>query len=168
MRPAPDLEAAMTRAIEELYPIDETGLRVYNPDGVRVVNISELLEITHDETYPDRRPDRAGSAESHGSCDEAQQDDAERPRGDSAARAPGRVCAGSCVQDQVERTSVTNRELPEQIDAVATTVRAISRATTRLRRSVAADAEELVDLERIVDGTVRTLRDLQQQIKERR
>jgi hypothetical protein len=34
MHQTPDLEAAMTRAIEDLYPIDaSTGLRIYNPDG---------------------------------------------------------------------------------------------------------------------------------------
>jgi hypothetical protein len=39
MRQTPDLEvrleAAMTRAIEELYSLDsETGLRIYNPEGL--------------------------------------------------------------------------------------------------------------------------------------
>lgn len=159
----------MARAIEALSPIDaETGLRLYNPDGIRVVNISELLEITHDETHPDRGPNRARPAEGRGSCCEAEQDDLERPRGDGAPRVPRRPRTRERVDGEHEGAPVRNCDLKWRLDTLARTLRGISRSTTRLRRFVTADAQQLVDLEGAVDAAIRSLRSLQRRTQEKR
>src|SRR5262245_57994694 len=110
MREAPDLEAAMTRAIEDLYPTDaSTGLRIYNPDGQRVVDITEPLEITYVETYSDRGEDRSGPPENRGTRDEAPQDDAQRPRRGGVARPPRRVRVGTAFEGHPEGAAVKDR-----------------------------------------------------------
>lgn len=173
MRQTPDLEvrleAAMMRAIEELYPLDsETGLRIYNPEGLRVVNIKQLLEITDDETHSDCRADRTRPAEGHCAHSEAPQDDVERRCRDGAPRVRRRPHAGERAEGQPEEASVTDPDLNQRLDALARTLRRIARATTRLRRSVAADAQQLVDLEGAVDVALGSLRSLQRQIGEQR
>jgi hypothetical protein len=47
-------------------------------------------------------------------------------------------------------------------------MREIARATTRLRRSLAADAQQLVDLEAAVGAAERLLRVVQRRAEERR
>lgn len=159
----------MARAIEDLYPIDAaTGLRIYNPDGQRVVDITELLEITHAETHSDCRADRSGPTESRGASDEAPQDNAKRSRGDGVARARGGTRARTAVEGHPEGVAVRDRDLKHRLDALARTLRRLSHATTRLRRSIAADAQQLVELEGALDGVVRLLRLLCRQLEERR
>ena len=63
---------------------------------------------------------------------------------------------------------MTGPDLNQRLDALARTLRRIARTTTRLRRSVAVDAQRLVDLDGIVDGTLRSLRSLQREIGEKR
>ena len=60
-------------------------------------------------------------------------------------------------------TSATeSRELdePATLDAVANRMQVVVGLTTELRRSITADVQTLVDLERAVDGVVRLLRDI--------
>jgi len=88
------LDALIVRASEALYPIDATtGLRVYNPEGVFVVNINELLETNHDEENSDRRSDRSGPAEGRGPRNEAEEDHLERAHRGGAEAAPRRAGA---------------------------------------------------------------------------
>jgi hypothetical protein len=59
---------------------------------------------------------------------------------------------------------MTPRDLRCRLDALAKTLRLISRSTTRPGRSVTVDAQQLVDLEGA--AAFRSLRALRQQIKE--
>ena len=102
------LNARIARANESLNPIDfKTGLRVYNPDGVPVVNINELLETNHDEADSDRRPDRSNPAEGRGPRGEAEEDHVDRAhRGcpDAVSRGAGTIARapdGAAEGDEV-------------------------------------------------------------------
>ena len=53
---------------------------------------------------------------------------------------------------------MTRRVLGRRLDALAHALRRISRSTTRLRRSLAVDAQTVVHLEGAVDGVIRSLR----------
>jgi hypothetical protein len=169
MPQTPDLEAAMARVIEDLYPIDATtGLRIYNPDGQRVVDITELVEITHAETHSDCCADRSGSTEGGGAGDEAPEDHAERTRGDGAACAGGEARAGTAVEGPPEGAAVRDRDLTHRLEPLARKLNRLSHATTRLRRSITADAQLLVELEGALDAVVRLLRLLSRRREERR
>lgn len=168
MHQTPDLEAAMVRAIEDLYQIDvSTGLRIYNPDGQRVVDITELLEITHAETHSDCRADRSGFTENGGARDEAPQDHVERARGDGAARARGGARARTPVEDHPEGARVNGPDFKPRLNALPRELRRRSQSTTRLRRSITADAQQLVELEGALDSADRLLRLLCRQLEER-
>lgn len=61
-----------------------------------------------------------------------------------------------------------DRDLPPQLDALAKKLARLSLATTRLRRSITADAQQLVELEGALDAIVRLLRLLHRQREARR
>jgi hypothetical protein len=64
---------------------------------------------------------------------------------------------------------VKDRELTRRLDALARTLPRLLHATTRLRRSIAADAQLLVGLEGgALDALVRPLRLWRQQLEGRR
>ena len=159
------LDRALVRAIDALYPVDpQTGVRVYNPEGVRATDTNERLERTDDQTDPDRRPHRPRPAEEDGSPHQAAEDHVERMRRSRTARARGGLRTGH-GDGQSEDVVVTTRELAEQLNTFAIGLKRISREVTTLRRSVTADAQRLVLLEGAVDAGVRVLRHLQRQIQ---
>jgi hypothetical protein len=55
------------------------------------------------------------------------------------------------------------RDSARQLDALARALRRISRETTRLHRSVAVDAQRLIDLEGATDAALRSMQRLQHQ-----
>jgi hypothetical protein len=63
---------------------------------------------------------------------------------------------------------VRDRDLKHRLAVLARRLRRLSHATTRLRRSIAADAQELVELEGALDAVVRLLRLLCRQLEGRR
>jgi hypothetical protein len=173
MRPIADrgtrLDAAMARAIDAVYPIDpETGLRLYNPDGVRTTDINQLLEMTHDQTDPDRGSYRTGPKEKCRSPRETPEDHVESNHRSRAARTRRRVRAARRIKTQHQGTAVNVEDSARQLDALARAPRRMSRETTRLRRSMAVDAQRLVNLEGATDGALRSLQRFQHQAKERR
>jgi hypothetical protein len=163
------LDAAMTQAIEALYPIDpQTGLRLYNPEGVRTTDINQLLEITDEQTHPDRRADRAGSPENCRSRRETAEDHIERARRSRAARVRRESRTQQPVQGERQSKRVNRRDVGRQLNVLATTLRRMSREMLGLRRSVTVDARRLVELECALGAGIRSLRRLQRQIEERR
>lgn len=56
---------------------------------------------------------------------------------------------------------MTNHDLARTLDAVANRMQVIAGLTTELRRSVSADAQNVIDLEGAVDSVVRLLRGIQ-------
>jgi hypothetical protein len=62
---------------------------------------------------------------------------------------------------------MTNRNLAHTLGAVANQIQAVVGLTSELRRSRGADAQNLVDLERAVDGVIRVRRHLQPKTLER-
>lgn len=67
-----------------------------------------------------------------------------------------------------EGTAVRDRDLPPQLDALAKKLASLSLATTRLRRSITEDAQQLVELQGALDAIVRLLRLLRRQREARR
>ena len=56
---------------------------------------------------------------------------------------------------------MTTHDLARTLDAVANRMQVITGLTTELRRSVNADAQNVIDLAVAVDSVVRLLRDIQ-------
>ena len=56
---------------------------------------------------------------------------------------------------------MTNNDLAHTLGAVANQMQVVAGLTTKLHRSIGADAQMLVDLESAVDGVIRLLRRLQ-------
>jgi len=117
-----------------LYPIDATtGLRVFNPDGVRIVNINDLLETHHDETDSNCGAHRSRPAAGSGSRHETEQNHVERARRHGAARVPRPLDGAHVAKGRGERAPMTNRALARRLNTLAKELRLVARATTSRR-----------------------------------